>query len=212
MRQNSLIWLFIPVVIGIPISFYAVSLYWEQKFAKLPVYGKEQVIEGKTTDHTVPRFSFTKQDGDISNPDDFTDKIVVANFFFTHCAIVCPKMTNSLKKVQASFSEGEILAKSISVDPERDSVGRLKWYAEKFGVNSANWQLLTGDKKEIYKLARNGFMLVATDGDGGHDDFIHSEKLVLLDGRQRIRGYYDGTSETEVDKLIRDIKKLQNEN
>jgi protein SCO1/2 len=79
------------------------------------------------------------------------------------------------------------------------------------GVDESNWELLTGNKKEIYKLARNGFMIVATDGDGGPNDFIHSEKLVLVDKQKRIRGYYDGTSGREVDQLIEDIKKLKNE-
>lgn len=204
MRQNSLIWIFIPIVIGIPIAFYAVSLYWEQKFAKLPVFGK--------ANHTIPAFSLTNQEGKIFNSDEWTNKIVVADFFFTHCAVVCPKMTNNLKKVQSSFTWDEIFITSFSVDPERDNANRLKWYEDKFEINSTNWQFLTGDKKDIYRLARNGFMLVATDGDGGHDDFIHSEKLVLIDRQRRIRGYYDGTSETEVNKLIHDIKKLQHEN
>ena len=100
---------------------------------------------------------------------------------------------------------------SFTVDPVSDSISVLQNYAMKYGVSADQWQLLTGDKKQIYRLARNSFRVVATDGDGGPGDFIHSEKLILLDKEQRIRGYYDGTSQKEVNKLIRDIKKLRNE-
>ncbi|RYG29073.1 MAG: SCO family protein, partial [Chitinophagaceae bacterium] len=138
-------------------------------------------------------------------------KIVVVDFFFTHCAAICPRMTAGVKQVQQAFSKDELHIASISVDPERDSVGRLRWYQEKFSIDPANWELLTGDKKEIYKMARNSFMVVATDGDGGPADFIHSEKLVLVDKQKRIRGYYNGTDEKEVRALIADIQKLKNE-
>ena len=88
---------------------------------------------------------------------------------------------------------------------------QIKKYADNFAINTTNWNLLTGDKREIYKLARNSFMLVATDGDGGPEDFIHSEKLVLIDKQKRIRGYYDGTGNKEAGQLINDIKKLKHE-
>jgi protein SCO1/2 len=122
-------------------------------------------------------------------------------------------MTNSLKTVQEAYKDDPtILLHSISIDPERDSATQLRKYADQYEINTKNWSLLTGNKKDIYKMARNSFMIVATDGDGGPDDFIHSEKLVLIDTKKRIRGYYDGTSSKEVNQLIRDIKKLKNEN
>ena len=123
-------------------------------------------------------------------------------------------MTRSLKTVQDAFEEERdgILFNSFSIDPGRDHPGRLKIYAQKFSIATDNWQFLTGDKKDIYKLARNGFRIVATDGDGGPNDFIHSEKLVLIDRQRRIRGYYDGTNLEDVNNLIHDIKKLQHEN
>ncbi|MEJ7676627.1 MAG: SCO family protein [Segetibacter sp.] len=99
----------------------------------------------------------------------------------------------------------------MSVDPEHDNIPQLKKYVNRFGINTTNWSLLTGDKKEIYKLARNEFMIVAAEGDGGDEDFIHSEQLVLADQQRRVRGYYDGTNKQQVDQLIHDIKKLQNE-
>jgi protein SCO1 len=201
MRRNLLIWLFVPLVSGVPISFYAASLYWQREFAALPVLSKE----------VIPTFNLTNQAGIKYTGDEWNNKIVVVNFFFTHCPTICVSMTKNLKKVQQSFTDKDISIASISVDPESDNPGRLTWYARQFGIDTVSWQLFTGDKREIYKLARNGFKLVATDGDGGPDDFIHSEKLVLLDTQKRIRGYYDGTSQQEVQTLIDDIKKLKHE-
>jgi protein SCO1/2 len=103
-----------------------------------------------------------------------------------------------------------LLINSFTVDPERDSVGQLKSYAGKMDIHD-NWQLITGEKKEIYKLARKSLLVVATDGDGGPNDFIHSELLVLVDQAKRIRGFYNGTDDAEVNNLLRDIKRLEKE-
>ena len=152
------------------------------------------------------------QDGEVRSSKEWDGKIVVADFFFTTCPTICPKMTASLKRVSEVYNDGEVKISSFTVDPERDDPKKLTAYIKKFNLPVQNWDLLTGSKKEIYKLARNSFMLVATDGDGGPGDFIHSENLVLADKKKRIRGYYDGTSNKEVDQLIIDIKKLKNEN
>jgi protein SCO1 len=202
MLKKYSIWLFIGIVVSLPILAFELINWYENKFQALPVYNvKEQ---------TISDFKMVNQQGKAITLADWNDKIVVADFFFTHCLSVCPKMTNNLKKVQAVYlNDNDILINSFSVDPERDSAGRLKSYANQFGVNDAKWNLLTGNKKEIYRLARKSFSIVATDGDGGPDDFIHSENLVLVDKRGRIRGYYNGTSEKETKKLINDIKKLK---
>ncbi len=152
------------------------------------------------------------QAGDPVSITDWNNKIVVANFFFTHCPVICPTMTKNLVKVQNQFNEDEILINSFSIDPVRDSAEQLKQFSERYGIESKNWNLLTGDKQEIYRLARKSFLVVATDGDGGPNDFIHSEKLVLIDKQRRIRGFYTGTEKSDVDQLIIDIKKLKNEN
>jgi protein SCO1/2 len=121
-------------------------------------------------------------------------------------------MTKNLITVQQSYiNSDDLLLVSFSVDPERDSAKRLAEYAGKFSIDETKWQLLTGSKKEIYRLARKSFKVTATDGDGGADDFIHSNKLILIDTKKRIRGYYDGTDEKETTQLIKDIKKLENE-
>lgn len=211
MRKHSFIWPAIPIVFGVPITLFVIFSYCERTFSKLPVFGNARTINGQETDHRIPAFELINQEGKASTLHEWNNKIVVADFFFTHCPVICPKMTKSLKDVQKAFNPEEVQITSFSVDPERDTPERLRWYAGKFGINTANWQLLTGDKREIYKLARNGFMIVATDGDGGPEDFIHSEKLVLIDKQKRIRGYYDGTSEKEVNTLIQDIKKLNHE-
>lgn len=213
MKNPSTIRVFVALVFVIPILAYAAMNWYEKRFQQLPVLGAVATLNGEKKYHTIEDFSFANQDGRLVSSADWKGKIVVADFFFTHCPTICPRMTKSLGSIQQAYKgDGEILINSFTVDPERDSVAQLKSYSRRFGLDHTNWHLLTGDKKEIYRLARNSFMIVATDGDGGPGDFIHSENLVLVDKQRRIRGYYDGTSETEVDKLINDIKKLKNEN
>lgn len=190
-------------VVFLPMGLFAVVKWFEDSYMKLPVLGP--------ADHSIANFQAANQYGAITSLQDWEGKITVDNFFFTHCPTVCPKMVNSLKKVQERYAGDEgILINSFTVDPERDSVVQLEAYAQKLNINN-NWQLLTGDKKEIYKLARKSFLVVATDGDGGPADFIHSELLVLVDKEKRIRGYYNGTDEKEVDHLLRDINRLKKE-
>lgn len=199
--------LFVIAVFVVPVAAYAIMTWYENKFQSLPV------IDGKKGKHYVGDFSFIDQEGKQINRNEWNNKIVVANFFFTHCPVVCPKMTTNLKKVQQSFAaDNTILINSFTVDPESDSVEQLKKYATHYSVNSEKWQLLTGEKRELYRFARNELMIVATQGDGGEQDFIHSDKLTLIDKKGRIRGYYDGTSDKETNQLIHDIKKLESEN
>ena len=203
MQKGSTIVLFIAAFV-LPFSAWALLNLYERKFEALPVMGKN--------DHRIALFQMTNQDGKTITADQWQNKIVVVDFFFTHCPTICPKMTHSMKRIYEAFSKDDALRlSSFSVDPERDSAVQLKKYAGQMEIETGKWDLLTGDKKEIYKLARNSFMIVATDGDGGPNDFIHSEKLVLVDLQKRIRGYYDGTSNAEVNQLIKDIKKLKNE-
>lgn len=213
MKQRSSIRLFIVMVFVVPVTAYALLHVYEKRAGTLPVLGPVLEVNGNRTEHHITDFHLINQDGGTVSKADWKDKIVVVDFFFTHCPSICPKMTTHLKKVSAIFdADSGVHINSFSVDPERDSPAQLKRYAVQFGVNTRHWTLLTGDKKEIYRLARNSFMIVATDGDGGPGDFIHSEKLVLIDKQGRIRGYYSGTSDKETDQLINDIKKLQDEN
>ena len=213
MKIKSSVYFFIAIVFLIPAIAYAAINWYEWKYQRLPVLGEGKMVDGKTEYHTISDFSLTNQDGRHISAADWKGKIVVANFFFTHCPAICPAMTKNLRKVQQAFSyENKLLFNSFTVDPERDSISQLKNFSHRFNIDSSNWHLLTGEKKQIYRLARNSFMVVATDGDGGPEDFIHSESLVLIDTQKRIRGYYKGTEDGDIMKLIRDIKKLKDEN
>lgn len=213
MKQNKTIWLFVAAVLIIPVIAFGVMNWYEKNISRLPVYGPVVKTEdGKKQEHRLPDFEFTDQHGHISGSEKWKNKIVVADYFFTRCPSICPKMTLSMKKVEAAFKDDEeIILWSFTVDPEGDSPEKLRVYSQQYGIDENKWTMVTGEKKELYKLARNGFMIVATGGDGGPTDFIHSEKLVLIDPQRRIRGYYDGTNDKEVSLLINDIKKLKHE-
>jgi|SRR5450432_112719 protein SCO1 len=199
MKSGTTIYLFVIAVIVLPISVFGITQWYETHMQRLPVLGQEN--------HVIGNFRFKDQTGKYIDEKMWKGKIVVADFFFTSCPAVCPKVAYQLKRVQA-YADKNIIISSFTVDPERDSIGKLKNYADHMGIGS-NWYLLTGDKIELYRFARKDLMIVATDGDGGPADFIHSENLVLIDPVGRIRGYYKGTDEGEVNGLIHDIDKLK---
>ena len=196
-------WLFLLIVISFPVTVFAVVTWYEMNKQQLPVLN--------ASGHPIEQFSLTNQQGITKTTDLWNGKIVVVNFFFTHCPVVCPKMMKQLKRVEEAYdNDPKFLINSFSVDPENDNAARLGAYAKQMQIKGA-WDLLTGNKQLIYSLARKSFSVVATDGDGGPTDFIHSDKLVLIDKQKRIRGYYDGTNETEVNQLIKDIQRLKKE-
>jgi protein SCO1/2 len=199
MKSLKTIYFFVTLVIVIPVTVFGITEWYEAHIQRLPILGPEK--------HVVGNFAFRDQRNENISLDNWKGKIVVASYFFTSCPSVCPKVMVQLKRVQA-YGAGNVLINSFTVDPERDSVQKLMMYAEQQGIKS-NWLLLTGDKVKLYLFARTDLMIVATDGDGGPADFIHSENLVLIDPQMRIRGYYKGTEETDVDRLIRDIGKLK---
>jgi protein SCO1/2 len=137
----------------------------------LPVLGPES--------HVIGNFRFRDQKGQVIDNEMWEGKIVVADFFLTSCPSICPKIVYQLKRVQA-YADKNILISSFTVDPERDSIATLKLYADRMGIGP-NWLLLTGEKIGLYRFARKDLMIVATDGDGGPNDFFHSENLVLID-------------------------------
>jgi len=162
--------------------------------------------------HRIRNFKLVNQDGDTVSNSFLENKIYVADFFFTTCPTICPVMSNQLERVQEAFS-GDTTFKIVShtVQPEYDSAAILKEYATLHQADPQQWTFLTGDKAEIYSLARKSYFAVTTEGTGGVNDFIHTENFILVDQKKRIRGFYDGTSETDVNRLIADIKKLKNE-
>ncbi len=160
--------------------------------------------------HTIADFSLTNQNGKVITNDDYKDKIYVADFFFTTCPTICPIMTENMGTIQKEIlNDNDVMLLSHSVTPEIDSVAQLKKYAIKKGVNDSKWNLVTGDKKQIYELARKSYMAVKTDGDGGPYDMIHTENFMLIDKERRIRGTYDGTNPKEIKKLLDDLEILR---
>lgn len=196
----------------LPFLAFALVNWWENKYDRLPVLGPVTQINGKAVQHYVHSFALTNQDGQLFRSSAWKNRIVIVNFFFTRCGSICPKMTKHLQSVANTFSaDSTIRIVSLTVDPERDTPAALQQYAAAYNMNNRQWTLLTGDKKDIYRLARKDFFLTATDGDGGENDFIHSDQLVLLDSHQQIRGYYSGIDDKQVAQLIHDIKKLRHE-
>ena len=162
--------------------------------------------------HRVGTFSLTDQDGNNVTEKDFEGKIYVTDFFFATCPTICPKMASQMNRVYNEFLENDdIRILSHTVMPEADSVPVLKEYADKLDVKSDKWKFVTGDKKQIYNLARKTYFAAVTEGDGGVNDFIHTENFVLVDKEKRLRGFYDGTSKEDVDRLISDIYSLLEE-
>jgi protein SCO1 len=166
--------------------------------------------------HKIGEFSFTDQTGKTYGSKDLKGKIYVAEYFFTTCGTICPKMNAEMQRVQEAFKgKDEFKILSFTVDPQTDSVAQMKLYADGHGADPDQWHFLTGEKKDLYRLARRSFFVLkpaeaANQGDVG-SDFIHTNYFVLVDAQKRIRGYYDGTCSKEVDKLIGDIGKLLEE-
>ena len=162
--------------------------------------------------HRIANFRLTNQNGHIVTQQDYENKIYVADFFFTTCPSICPIMTDNMGYVQSKIlDDPNVKLLSFSVTPEIDSVPQLKKYALEKGVKDEKWNLLTGDKKEIYTLARKSYFVAKEDGDGGPHDMIHTENFVLIDPDKRIRGYYDGTDRAAMQTLLEDMTTLKNE-
>lgn len=173
-------------------------------------------IQRKGYGHKIGEFAFLNQDGKTITRADVKGKVFVAEYFFTTCGTICPKMNVQMQRVQkAYYNNDRVKILSFTVDPEIDTVAQMKLYAEGHGAKKNKWHFLTGDKAKLYQLARTSFFVLKPAeaqnlGDGG-SDFIHTNNFVLVDQQLRIRGYYDGTSEKEVSHLIEDIDLLLKE-
>jgi len=184
----------------------------------LPIYQPAQVnvalvdstIQHQKKYHTIADFKLINQNGDTITQAFYEDKIYVADFFFTTCQTICPIMTDHMYEIQKrTISDPDVLLLSHTVTPEIDSVAQLNRYAKSKLVNPSKWNLVTGDKKEIYNLARRSYLAVKTNGDGGPYDMIHTENFMLIDKERQIRGFYDGTDPEAIEMLLEDIKILK---
>ena len=164
--------------------------------------------------HKLPEFSLVNQLGDTVSWKEIRGKVVVADFFFTHCPTICPALTTNMRRLQQGITNAKRVGDktpnflhliSFSIDPERDSVSRLKAWADRFQVNPGQWWLLTGPKKEIYDMAINEMKIGIVDGQGVDTSFIHTDHFVLIDTNRHIRGYYHGLDSASLDRLSRDI-------
>lgn len=163
--------------------------------------------------HVIPAFNFTDQHNAQLSQSWLDNKITVVDFIFTNCPTICKDMSTQMHRVQEAFrSDEELQLLSFTVDPERDTSEALKAYADRLGIKGKNWRFVTGDKELLYQTARCGFLLPVQAGDGSDEDFIHSNKLVLVDAQRRIRGYYDGDTREDVDRLIQEIKIIKQDN
>lgn len=185
-------------------------------FINKPDFTPEWIAESDpaySSIHRIPAFSFTNQNGETITEKTVEGKIYVADFFFTRCGSICPKMTDNMKLLQEKFkNNNEVLLLSHSVTPGMDSVPVLKKYATGKGVISGKWHLLTGNEDEIYALAKKQYYAGDTIGyyQAGNE-FLHTENFILVDRLRRIRGVYNGTLSLEMERLAEDINTLLNE-
>jgi protein SCO1 len=204
------------IVVVSVLSSIILSLFYSALKPKktLPIYNPSMVnpelvdstVQYISKYHTIADFSFINQNGKIITQKDYEGKIYVADFFFTTCGSICPKMTTNLVEIQKAFSNNpKVMLLSHTVFPETDSVAVLKGYALKNGVIDSKWNLVTGDKKQIYTMARKSYLAVKLGKPEELYDMVHTENFVLVDSKRRVRGFYDGTKKEEMDRLIEDI-------
>ena len=221
MNKKALYALMIAVLLPV-VSYLIVKKFSETALVLPRHYFPDSVITNtkngkKSTDtvwHSIPDFSFTNQLGNPVSWKDMKGKIVVADFFFTHCPTICPTLTSNMKRLQESITNSQkvgdrqpdfIQFLSFTIDPERDSVEALKKWADRFQINPEDWWLLTGEKKKIYDLSLNQMKLMSVDGEGIDTNFMHTDYFVLIDRNRNIRGYYHGLDTLALAKLSQDI-------
>jgi len=207
------------LVFVIVLSTIILSLFYSALKPKktLPIYNPSMVnpelvdstIQYISKYHTIADFSFTNQNGKTITQKEYEGKIYVADFFFTTCGSICPKMTTNLFEVQKAFiNNPKFMLLWLTVFPETDNVSVLKEYASKNGVIDAKWNLVTGDKKQIYTMARKSYLAVKLGKPEELYDMVHTENFVLVDCKRRVRVFYDGTKKEDIERLIVDINFL----
>ncbi|MFY8188392.1 MAG: SCO family protein [Flavobacterium sp.] len=206
------------VVFAIVFLIVAQKLLTPQK--KLPIYNPAMVneelvdstIQHIARDHTIADFSFTNQNNQIVTQKDYEGKIYIADFFFTTCPTICPIMQDNMVLVQNRFkNDPNVKLLSHTVMPHIDSVPVLKAYSIEKGVIDSKWNLVTGDKKDIFYIARKSYLAVKTESEAEMYDMVHTENFILVDEKRRIRGFYDGTKTEDIQRLMEDVQFLSDE-
>ncbi len=219
MKMQRADWIKIILVLIVFGSGLTASYYMLKPQRKLPVYNPSELdrrlvdesIQRQGRNHRTLPFALLNQYGDTITEKNLEGKIYVADFFFTTCPGICKDMAVQKRRLQTALKDDDqFVLVSHSVTPEIDSVPVMKEYAELQGAIRGKWHLLTGDKPQIYKLARQSYFAVLDEGgNGDENDFIHTENFILIDPQKRIRGFYDGTSKEDVNRLIEDIELLK---
>jgi protein SCO1/2 len=209
------------LLVCIPIAYHFTSSKKEKPLPIInPIDVNEEMVDPEMLrlgiGHHIGAFSFQNQDAKVISTKDMKGNIAIVEYFFTTCKSICPVMNEQMQRVSEAFiNENDVRIFSFTVDPETDDIAQMKKYATSHQATSGKWHFLTGKKEDLYTLARKSFFVLKPAeaqnlGDAG-SDFIHTNNFVLVDKQLRIRGYYDGTSEKEVNQLIYDIKRLQKE-
>ena len=202
------------------IAFLSISFYLLTPKKKLPIFNPSDVnpelvdstVQHVSKYHTIANFSFTNQNGEIITQKNYEGKIYVADFFFTTCPTICPIMQDNMVEIQNAFKDvSDVMLLSHTVMPHIDNVPVLKKYALEKGVIDSKWNLVTGDKKDIFYIARKSYLAVKTETEGELYDMVHTENFILVDKKRRVRGFYDGTKKEEIKRLIDDIRFLIDE-
>lgn len=213
--KSLLIFLIVFSAISLPVFYHLLKVD-----KKLKVYNPIDVnpslvhesIKHITKDHKIADFKLKNQNGETITQKNYENKIYIADFFFTRCTNICIAMAYNMNELQEYYkNDDDIMFLSHSVTPVMDSVPVLRKYADEKGVIDGKWNVTTGPKKHIYELARKSYMAVIEEGDGGEDDFIHTEQFILIDKERHIRGFYDGTDKKDMKKLKEDMILLKEE-
>jgi protein SCO1/2 len=220
MQRNKIVAILIAVIL--PLATYLVVSSLSKNAVTMPKrYFYDSVgtttIRGKTVPdtlwHKIRPFRLTNQLGDTVGLEDLSGRIIIVDFFFTSCPSICPTLTRNMKKLQQAFVKTDSMLRFVSftVDPERDSVARLKAYGDRYGINHDTWWMLTGPKKEIYDIALHEFKANIAQEEGVDTNFIHTDKFFLLDKDRVLRGWYSGLDSVHLDRLIKDVVLLNME-
>jgi protein SCO1/2 len=223
MRNSNIVQkiIILALILALPgFLYYLLTVKGKNRYEPLSIFGPKQVektthlVNGKnipdTLYHTLGDFNLTDQDGKPVSFKTFDGKIIIVNFFYTRCPNICIEMNHNISNIAADYAKNRMVTfASITVDPQHDKAPVLKKYADQFKLSANKWMFLTGDTAAIYPLARKGFLVNAVELDS--NNFIYSDKIMLIDKHKRIRGYYSGTLPDDVQRLDNEIKVLVSE-